>query len=62
MYYYALVGKRTAHQDDRPDDFARHYHWPNVHLPSPLSMANTAQEATPGKFVLHDLEDHQISM
>ncbi|KAL1937271.1 hypothetical protein VTO73DRAFT_13880 [Trametes versicolor] len=44
----------------QPDDFARHYHWPNTHLPSPLSIANAAQEATPGKFVLHNLEDHGI--
>ncbi|KAL1937279.1 hypothetical protein VTO73DRAFT_13888 [Trametes versicolor] len=44
----------------QPNDFARHYHWPNTHLPSPLSLANAAQEATPGKFVLHNLEDHGI--
>ncbi|KAI0666059.1 cyclopropane-fatty-acyl-phospholipid synthase [Trametes maxima] len=40
------------------DDFARHYHWPNSHLPSPLSIPNTIQESVPGKFVLHHLEDH----
>ncbi|KAI0373250.1 cyclopropane-fatty-acyl-phospholipid synthase [Pilatotrama ljubarskyi] len=42
------------------DDFARHYHWPNSHLPSPLSLANAVQAAVPGRFVLHNLEDHGI--
>ncbi|KAI0365457.1 cyclopropane-fatty-acyl-phospholipid synthase [Pilatotrama ljubarskyi] len=42
----------------QPDDFARHYHWPNTHLPSPLSLPNAVQAAVPGKFVLHHLEDH----
>lgn len=41
----------------RTDDFARHYHWPNTHLPSATSLAVSVQEAVPGKFVLYDLED-----
>ncbi|KAJ3016514.1 hypothetical protein NUW54_g793 [Trametes sanguinea] len=44
----------------QPDDFARHYHWPNTHLPSPLSLPITVQAAVPGRFVLHELEDHAI--
>ena len=41
----------------RTDDFARHYHWPNTHLPSATSLAVSVQEAVPGKFVLYNLED-----
>ncbi|KAI0352114.1 cyclopropane fatty acid synthase [Trametes cingulata] len=42
------------------DDFSRHYHWPNCHLPSPLSLPNALQRTIPGKFVLYELEDHGI--
>lgn len=42
----------------RPNDFARHYHWPNCHLPSATSLANAVQEGAPGKFTFHNLEDH----
>jgi hypothetical protein len=44
----------------RADDFGRHYHWPNCHLPSATSLAVAMQDNVPGKFVLHHLEDHGI--
>ena len=44
----------------RPNDFARHYHWPNTHLPSATSLAKAVQDAAPGRFVFHHLEDHGI--
>lgn len=44
----------------RPDDFARHYHWPNTHLPSATWVATAIQTAVPGKFVLESIEDHGI--
>ncbi|KAF7353522.1 Cyclopropane-fatty-acyl-phospholipid synthase [Mycena sanguinolenta] len=44
----------------QPDDFSRHYHWPNCHLPSATSLAVTVQNNVPGKFVLYNLEDHGI--
>ncbi|KAM5530937.1 hypothetical protein V8D89_015382 [Ganoderma adspersum] len=44
----------------QPNDFARHYHWPNTHLPSATSLANGVQAAVPGRFVFHHLEDHGI--
>ncbi|KAJ7611783.1 cyclopropane fatty acid synthase [Roridomyces roridus] len=42
------------------DDFGRHYHWPNSHLPSATSLAAAVQNDVPGKFVLYNLEDHGI--
>ncbi|KAI0777608.1 cyclopropane-fatty-acyl-phospholipid synthase [Trametes elegans] len=59
----AIVITATSQPEHRwreyqADDFARHYHWPNTYLPSPLSLPNAAQAAVPGKFVLHQLEDH----
>ncbi|EIN09175.1 cyclopropane fatty acid synthase [Punctularia strigosozonata HHB-11173 SS5] len=48
----------SRYTDYQPDDFARHYHWPNCHLPSSTSMAVWVQKAVPGKFVFHHLEDH----
>ncbi|RDX51315.1 cyclopropane fatty acid synthase [Lentinus brumalis] len=44
--------------DYQADDFARHYHWPNSHLPSATSLAVAVQDAVPGAFVLHNIEDH----
>ncbi|KAI0311300.1 cyclopropane fatty acid synthase [Amylostereum chailletii] len=44
----------------QPDDFARHYHWPNCHLPSATSLAVAVQTAVPGRFVLESIEDHGI--
>ncbi|TCD61764.1 cfs1-like protein [Steccherinum ochraceum] len=48
------------YSDFQQDDFSRHYHWPNCHLPSALSLANAVQNTLPGKFVLASLEDHGI--
>ncbi|KAI0766217.1 cyclopropane-fatty-acyl-phospholipid synthase [Trametes elegans] len=61
----AIVLTATSQPEHRwseyqPDDFARHYHWPNTHLPSPLSLPKALQAAVPGRFVLHNLEDHAI--
>jgi cyclopropane-fatty-acyl-phospholipid synthase len=44
----------------QPDDFARHYHWPNTFLPSATSLASEMQRLLPGKFVLSRLEDHGV--
>ncbi|OCH84814.1 putative cyclopropane fatty acid synthase [Obba rivulosa] len=48
------------YKDYQPDDFARHYHWPNTHLPSATSLAVAVQKVVPGKFVLESIEDHGI--
>ncbi|KAJ6456451.1 Mycolic acid cyclopropane synthetase-domain-containing protein [Mycena sanguinolenta] len=48
------------YQTFQPDDFGRHYHWPNCHLPSATSLAVVVQNKVPGKFVLYNLEDHGI--
>ncbi|KAI0355023.1 cyclopropane-fatty-acyl-phospholipid synthase [Trametes cingulata] len=61
----AIVITSTSRPEHRyseyqADDFARHYHWPNSHLPSPLSLVNAVQAAVPGRFVLYNLEDHGI--
>ncbi|KAK7012833.1 cyclopropane-fatty-acyl-phospholipid synthase [Favolaschia claudopus] len=48
------------YQKYQPDDFGRHYHWPNCHLPSATSLAVAVQDTVPGKFVLYSIEDHGI--
>ncbi|EMD32775.1 hypothetical protein CERSUDRAFT_108601 [Gelatoporia subvermispora B] len=50
----------NRYKDYQPDDFARHYHWPNTHLPSATSLAVAVQKVVPGKFVLESIEDHGI--
>ncbi|KAI0033834.1 cyclopropane-fatty-acyl-phospholipid synthase [Vararia minispora EC-137] len=60
-----IVLTATAQPEHRwsqyqPDDFSRHYHWPNTHLPSAISLPNAIQVAVPGKFVLYNIEDHGI--
>ncbi|KAH9918572.1 cyclopropane fatty acid synthase [Epithele typhae] len=44
----------------QPDDFGRHYHWPNSQLPSATSLPVAVQSAVPGKFIFHNLEDHGV--
>lgn len=44
----------------QPDDFARHYHWPNTFLPSATSFPSELQRIMPGKFVFAGLEDHAV--
>ncbi|PCH33071.1 cyclopropane fatty acid synthase [Wolfiporia cocos MD-104 SS10] len=42
----------------QPDDFARHYHWPNTFLPNATYFPLAAQQAVPGRLILDSLEDH----
>ncbi|EMD41292.1 hypothetical protein CERSUDRAFT_78947 [Gelatoporia subvermispora B] len=56
----ATAQPEHRYTDFQPDDFARHYHWPNTHLPSATSLAVAMQKAVPGKFVLESIEDHGI--
>ncbi|TFY83624.1 hypothetical protein EWM64_g389 [Hericium alpestre] len=44
----------------QPEDFARRYHWPNNHAPSPTSLIVAVQNAVQGRLVLHSVEDHGI--
>ncbi|KAJ6498323.1 cyclopropane fatty acid synthase [Mycena vulgaris] len=48
------------YQTFQPDDFGRHYHWPNCHLPSATSVVLATHNTVPGKFVVHNVEDHGI--
>lgn len=43
---------------DRPDDFGRHYHWPNTFLPNATWLPVHMQNAVKGRMVLFRLEDH----
>ncbi|KAI0341264.1 cyclopropane fatty acid synthase [Trametopsis cervina] len=56
----ATAQPEHRYKDYQPDDFARHYHWPNTHLPSATSFPVDCQAAVPGKFVLSSVEDHGI--
>ncbi|KAF7376718.1 Cyclopropane-fatty-acyl-phospholipid synthase [Mycena sanguinolenta] len=56
----ATAQPEHRYQTFQPDDFGRHYHWPNCHLPSATSLAVAVQNKVPGKFVLYNLEDHGI--
>ncbi|EGO00140.1 hypothetical protein SERLA73DRAFT_52893 [Serpula lacrymans var. lacrymans S7.3] len=56
----ATTQAESRYTDYQPDDFARHYHWPNCHLPSATSFAVAVQAAVPGRFVLESIEDHGI--
>ncbi|OCH88840.1 cyclopropane-fatty-acyl-phospholipid synthase [Obba rivulosa] len=56
----ATAQPEHRYTDYQPDDFARHYHWPNTHLPSATSLAVAVQKVVPGKFVLESIEDHGI--
>ncbi|PIL24608.1 hypothetical protein GSI_12492 [Ganoderma sinense ZZ0214-1] len=60
MVITATSQPEFRYTDYQPNDFARHYHWPNCHLPSATSLPNSVQEAVPGRFVFHHLEDHGI--
>ncbi|KAI0727633.1 cyclopropane-fatty-acyl-phospholipid synthase [Fomitopsis betulina] len=44
----------------QPDDFARHYHWPNTFLPNATYFPMAAQQAVPGRLILHSVEDHAM--
>ncbi|KAI0935579.1 hypothetical protein AcV5_003968 [Taiwanofungus camphoratus] len=59
----AAVISATAQPEFRyskfqPDDFARHYHWPNTFLPNVTYFAVTAQQAVRGRLVLESVQDH----
>ncbi|KXN84102.1 Cyclopropane-fatty-acyl-phospholipid synthase, partial [Leucoagaricus sp. SymC.cos] len=61
----AAVITATSQPEDRytdyqPEDFARHYHWPNTYLPSATSLVTSVQSVVPGKLVFRRLEDHGI--
>jgi len=46
------------YSETQPDDFARHYHWPNTFLPSPTSLPVHMQASVQGRMVLDKVEDH----
>ncbi|KAJ7320737.1 Mycolic acid cyclopropane synthetase-domain-containing protein [Mycena albidolilacea] len=56
----ATAQPEHRYQTFQPDDFGRHYHWPNCHLPSATSLAVAVQNTVPGKFVLYNVEDQGI--
>ena len=58
VHHHLLLRASFSSPPFRPDDFARHYHWPNAHIPSATSLAVAVQEAVPGAFVLNNIEDH----
>ncbi|KAI1791875.1 cyclopropane fatty acid synthase [Ganoderma leucocontextum] len=58
MVITATSQPEFRYTDYQPNDFARHYHWPNCHLPCATSVAKAVQEAAPGSFTFHNLEDH----
>ncbi|EIN09720.1 CFS1-like protein [Punctularia strigosozonata HHB-11173 SS5] len=60
MVITATSQPESRYTNFQPDDFSRHYHWPNCHLPSATSMAVWVQKSVPGRFVFHNLEDHGI--
>ncbi|KAJ7759150.1 cyclopropane fatty acid synthase [Mycena metata] len=56
----ATAQPEHRYQTYQPDDFGRHYHWPNCHLPSATSLIMGVHKTVPGKFVVHNVEDHGI--
>ena len=57
---FNLPNSVSAKSVHRPDDFARHYHWPNTFLPNATYFSMAAQQAVPGRLILHSLEDHAM--